>query len=414
MALRGSAAHVNAGVSTSNAVNVTGIPQANDIIILAAQWTGAGATFGLPSGFTTIPGLSNRDCASTTMMALAYKVAAGTETTLTVTSSSNNLSSVVARIYSGRNTVSPFTDVQSTAVAIANSPINPYVLTGVTAAPSDDVVEFVANTYYQGSFPGFTAPPGYANVRIDSNTAVTNIPILVSCDFQGTPAGLTGTNGGKYTAGSLTGLSYTGQQIALAALNPPTVTGVNGAFAMTGQPATMGQGLVMSPGAFAMTGQTALLFVGASGYQLLASPGSFFMIGANAAEGFALEAVPGAFALGGQDVGLAGHLFITGEVGVFALSGSFSSFSIGGIAIPSFRVQAMAAGFYNGDWKDIGDVFDVDSSQFSDSTVSFVPAGNPAYPVYGWMLQVPATTPLFSYAASGLSTPRNSPRRTVV
>lgn len=83
--------------------------------------------------------------------------------------------------------------------------------------------------------------------------------------------------------------------------------------------------------------------------------------------------------------------------------------------VGSARVQAVSAGFYRGDYKDIGDVFDlVNTLDFSDSTASQVPAGNPDYPVYGWMLSVPASTPLFSWAASGNSSPRASPRRTVV
>jgi hypothetical protein len=81
----------------------------------------------------------------------------------------------------------------------------------------------------------------------------------------------------------------------------------------------------------------------------------------------------------------------------------------------TIRVQSVAAGFYRGDYKDIGDVFDLaNGGDLSDSTVSYVPVGNPDYPVYGWMLVVPSTTPLFSWAASGNSSPRQSPRRTVV
>lgn len=80
------------------------------------------------------------------------------------------------------------------------------------------------------------------------------------------------------------------------------------------------------------------------------------------------------------------------------------------------RVQATQAGFYRGDYKDTGDVFDLYSAQdLSDSTVSQVPVGDPDYPIYGWMKVVPSSTPLFSWAltGSGASSPRNSPRRTV-
>lgn len=81
------------------------------------------------------------------------------------------------------------------------------------------------------------------------------------------------------------------------------------------------------------------------------------------------------------------------------------------------RVQAVVAGFYRGDYKDIGDVFDLaNTGDLSDSTVSQVPVGNPDYPVYGWMLVVASTTPLVSWAlqGTGISSPRQSPRRTVL
>ena len=81
------------------------------------------------------------------------------------------------------------------------------------------------------------------------------------------------------------------------------------------------------------------------------------------------------------------------------------------------RVQAISSGFYQGDYKDIGDVFDLaNTGDLSDSTVSQVPAGNPDYPVYGWMLQVPLTTPLYNWsqATGGASSPRNAPRRVIV
>lgn len=70
--------------------------------------------------------------------------------------------------------------------------------------------------------------------------------------------------------------------------------------------------------------------------------------------------------------------------------------------IGSARVQAVQAGFYAGIWRDIGDIFDIaDPGDFSDSTVSLVPVGNPDYPLYGWMLQVVPAAPLVEYSLSG-------------
>lgn len=65
------------------------------------------------------------------------------------------------------------------------------------------------------------------------------------------------------------------------------------------------------------------------------------------------------------------------------------------------RVKAVQRGQYQGIFRDVGDVFDIaNSSDLSDATVSQVPVGNPDYPLYGWMLVVPGTTPLYSYALS--------------
>jgi hypothetical protein len=72
------------------------------------------------------------------------------------------------------------------------------------------------------------------------------------------------------------------------------------------------------------------------------------------------------------------------------------------------RVQAATPGFYRGDYKDVGDVFDViNASEFQSSAVSLVPAGNPIYPFYGWMTQVANGTALYSWAAYGNSSPKS-------
>jgi hypothetical protein len=72
------------------------------------------------------------------------------------------------------------------------------------------------------------------------------------------------------------------------------------------------------------------------------------------------------------------------------------------------RVQAVAPGQYGGQYRNIGDVFDIaNAGDFQSSTVSIVPPGNPAYPLFGWMLQVANNAPLFSWAAYGNSSPVN-------
>lgn len=66
--------------------------------------------------------------------------------------------------------------------------------------------------------------------------------------------------------------------------------------------------------------------------------------------------------------------------------------------IQASRVQALAPGFSMGAFREVGDVWDADV--VSDSTISQVPVGDPDYPLYGWMLRVNQSTPLFSYALS--------------
>ena len=64
----------------------------------------------------------------------------------------------------------------------------------------------------------------------------------------------------------------------------------------------------------------------------------------------------------------------------------------------SLRVQAVTAGYY-GEYRYPGDVFDLKrTGDFSDSTVNYQAAGGEVG--YGWMLSVPANTPLYSWIQS--------------
>lgn len=59
------------------------------------------------------------------------------------------------------------------------------------------------------------------------------------------------------------------------------------------------------------------------------------------------------------------------------------------------RVQATAPGFYNGRFRNIGDVFDLNTpGDYVAFNVSLVPAGNPNYPMFGWMMQVSSSAAL--------------------
>ena len=71
------------------------------------------------------------------------------------------------------------------------------------------------------------------------------------------------------------------------------------------------------------------------------------------------------------------------------------------------RVVAVVFGIYAGIECQPGDTFDIYApSHFSDSTVSEVPPGNPAYPFYGWMAPSPsqsAAPTLYNSVRAGLT-----------
>lgn len=73
------------------------------------------------------------------------------------------------------------------------------------------------------------------------------------------------------------------------------------------------------------------------------------------------------------------------------------------------RVKAVQGGFYAGVWRDVGDIFDIaTSNDFSNSATNY---GSAATPFFGWMTQVAGNTPLFNYSLStgcGLSDPYQS------
>jgi hypothetical protein len=72
------------------------------------------------------------------------------------------------------------------------------------------------------------------------------------------------------------------------------------------------------------------------------------------------------------------------------------------IAIPGvgFRVRAVTAGYYSGEFRRPGAVFDLlNANDFSDSTQNYEIAGNES--TNGWMVQVPSSTPLTQDDGSG-------------
>jgi hypothetical protein len=77
------------------------------------------------------------------------------------------------------------------------------------------------------------------------------------------------------------------------------------------------------------------------------------------------------------------------------------------------RVQAVAQGFYGGETRNIGDVFDIADSDVASSAINYIANPNNVQlqgwqvnsgPMLGWMLEVPATTPLRANAPTAQCT----------
>lgn len=84
------------------------------------------------------------------------------------------------------------------------------------------------------------------------------------------------------------------------------------------------------------------------------------------------------------------------------------------VVISGPLVRAVAAGIYKGHYKNVGDVFQLDSiSDLSDSTVDYF-AGTSDSPVYGWMQVLTYSLNLLEQSQFLTGTVRDKPRRTVL
>jgi hypothetical protein len=82
-------------------------------------------------------------------------------------------------------------------------------------------------------------------------------------------------------------------------------------------------------------------------------------------------------------------------------------------AATGFRVMAVTAGMYGGQYYFPGDVFDIAfAAEYSDSTVNYQFLAGET--VYGWMMRVPSTTPLFAYEINQPGMPVPDPKRRFV
>ena len=177
-----------------------------DIIILSMVADLSSATFTVTgSTFSAIPSVSNMNIAGgegTITFGAQYRVANGTETSITIkVASSSHFYSVTARAYSGRNS-SPFTVTPTTSGPIASStPPHTLSITGLTANSGDDLVELVGGGQASSTSDtfSFTQSTGFGNALIEQAAATQYAPIQESADYVGNGGGATGTLGGRST-----------------------------------------------------------------------------------------------------------------------------------------------------------------------------------------------------------------------
>ena len=224
-ALRATFSQANTTTGTTCVISgVSGI-QANDIILAFGSSGGSSAvTVTPPSGFAAIPGLSNQGMATLgATLWNEYKIAGGSEpSSYTFTLNQNDFHTCQIRVYSGRNTSSPFSAVAATAASTNSAMPISVSLTGLTAVASDDVVQIVGvGGVSVTDTLSFTQSAGFGNL-VSSVVTTANSKQVFGADEINVAGGATGTLTGTLSESS-SGHStqYAGYVLSLAAGTAP-------------------------------------------------------------------------------------------------------------------------------------------------------------------------------------------------
>jgi hypothetical protein len=226
MAWRGSAGATSPSAATTLAVTFPVTANAGDIIVLHVSSGGSSVLTFTCSGYSAVPGLSNVGYigASGTLGAL-YKVAVGGETAATVTKSSTaDFMALQCNIFSGRNTTTPFTGASTSAAQFGSSPQSIACGT-ITAAAGDDLLFLTGEgNNVSNTSPTLTVPSGFAN-KLDTFSAVANVPAANSCNQVNVSAGATGTITGSiaFTGGANNDAGGYMLSIAAGSVGPPPI-----------------------------------------------------------------------------------------------------------------------------------------------------------------------------------------------
>lgn len=170
-------AHISTQAGSGTAASATtaslsGIVQADDILIMSAGCDSSGATITWPSGFTELE--SDGLTVDNQTVGLAIKRASGSETTLTVTFSGGGATVARVSVWRGRDTGFTLSAVTRSVNVVNSSAITSPAAdnvdaTAVTAAEHDDLdVSYILDSTGNNTLTG-TPPSGFTE-RLEQDT----------------------------------------------------------------------------------------------------------------------------------------------------------------------------------------------------------------------------------------------------
>jgi hypothetical protein len=363
LAFRNATSAYDASLSASSIVST--LPAgtvAGDLMVIwsvaAALSPAAAPTIPTPSGWTLATGMPSTGAvaggAANARLYLFYKIAGGSEGSVTLSASANAILVAARLSYQNPNPTSFFGQVIPGSGGASNTAVVP----GMTTVRANSLrMDFIV----QGVAQGIT-PPGTMNERVDNATGGFSVHDAIiaapgatgtrtysqpsSADklfstaefFSANVYSLIASTGSFALSGQAAGLKVARRLVAEAGVF--TLTGqaagigksyplvaAAGAFVLTGQAATLRATRLLSaaPGSFTLTGVAAWLKIA---YRLAAGTGSFVVTGQAASlyRGYTLVAGAGAFTLTGQAAGLLHARVLAAATGSFSLTGQAATF----------------------------------------------------------------------------------------
>jgi hypothetical protein len=375
--------HETATAGTTHTATWPTTPTAGNLLVLISH-VDKSASYGAdPSGFTAGPVVDGTDAS----VKLWWKIAAGTETTHTVTLGSSGERGLISLLeFSGVDTSSTIDETASTdqtngadnvtiTVTAANVPdtadqlaivavsvdtVNAYtrglsvsgtegtwraeILRAGVADPTGQALAIVGWKVIAGTGSAVSSTVAYTG----TNDAMAGVLATFRVDAGGTAYSLACASGSFAVTGTAAGLKA-GRKIA----------GASGAYSLTGTAAGLkaGRKLAAASGSFTLTGTAAGL---AADRALSADSGSYSLTGTAAGlrRGFMLSGASGAYTVTGTAAGLeadrrlaaaSGSFAVTGtavtltKTGAYELAASSGSFTVTGTAAGLAADRALAA-----------------------------------------------------------------------